>query len=644
MKYILFSLLKNNAFNAITLLLIFSCSKPSPEYYYELSPTLESERVNKWKEEQLKERENISVFHNFKFNDEIQKSEIKFIHRVVPDLQKNYITNHYDHGNGLAVADVNGDQLIDIFFLNQSGGNELWLNQGSGKFKRSHQDDIMQLKKSVSVSAAFGDYNNDGYSDLAVTTVRDGVFLFQNDGKGSFIDRTHLIQPNYNRHSSGIFFLDYNLDGDLDLFVTNTGVYTQNKKWGKDLCYIGIDNSFDGHLFPERTEPSVLYENEKGKRFNDVSLKTKLFEPNWNGDGTFITLGKDLYPQIYLTNMQGSDSFWVLKNKSNFQNKISTYFSKSSWGTMGAVFFDFNNDGHFDLYTTDMHTDMFPPYPKSIQEQKRKLNTVDNIDKELLSVILDKKSAFFGNLFFINQGNGSFIEASDNLNLENYWPWGSSAEDINADGYIDLFVTSGMNYTTDYGINWFYLNDKAKKFANAEFLVGIEPRKEMLTPWFLLDCRSKDRDHKLCAKYSGQLQVMAPKGSRAAAVFDIENDGDLDIVTNEFNSAPQVLISNLTSTKKISYIKIQLIGKRSNTHGLGAKVEVRSSSLKQIKYHNGKSGYLSQSVLPLYFGLDSNNTIESIRVTWPSGIVDNITKEIPLNQLVMIKEGEGIKK
>lgn len=624
--------------------LLFSCVKPGPEYYYEFSPNHDQLRLSKWKEEQIKEGKNISVFHNFKFNDEIQKSNIRFLHRVVPDLQKNYITNHYDHGNGLAVADVNGDQLVDIFFINQVGGNELWLNQGQGEFKRSQNDHSLQLKKSISVSAAFGDYTNDGYPDLAITTVRDGVFLFQNNGKGIFRDTTYLIQPNYNRHSSGIFFLDYNLDGRLDLFVTNTGVYTKNEKWVDKLCYIGIDNSFDGHLFPERTEPSVLYENQDAKKFSDVSLKKKLFEPNWNGDGTFITLGRDLHPQIYLTNMQGSDSFWVLKNGTYYRNELLKYFSKSSWGTMGALFFDYNNDGHFDLYTTDMHTDMFPPYPNTMQEQKRKLNTVDTVDKELQEVIQDRKSAFFGNLFFVNQGNGSFVEASDDLNLENYWPWGSSAEDINADGFTDLFVTSGMNYTTDYGINWFYLNDKAKRFANAEFLVGIEPRKEMLTPWFMLDCRSKDRDHKLCAKYSGQLQVMAPKGSRAAAVFDIDNDGDLDIVTNEFNSAPQVLISNLTSMRKISYIKIQLVGNRSNALGLGAKIEVKSSGLKQTKYHNGKSGYLSQSILPLYFGLDSNKTIDSIRVTWPSGIVDNITKEIPLNQLVRIKEGEGIKK
>lgn len=623
---------------------LLSCRKNTIDSYYSFGVTHDQKRVAKWKMNQLKEEKNISVFHNFKFNDELSTSGITFKHQVVEDIQKNYIANHYDHGNGLAVADVNGDNLIDILFLNQVGGNELWLNQGNGKFKRSPIDQEIQLKGMVSVSAAFGDYDNDGFPDLAISTVRDGVFLFHNDSHGHFRNVSHLLRPNYNRHSAGVFFLDYNLDGRLDLFVVNTGVYTENKKHPDDQCYIGINNSFTGHLFPERTEPSVLYENRGSKGFEDVSLKRKLFVHNWNGDGTFITLGNDLHPQIYLTSMQGNDSFWVIDKNLNYHDELSKYFSKTSWGTMGAAFFDFNNDGLFDLYTTDMHTDMFPPYPKTMEEQKRKLNTAYTVDKEIQNIILDKKTAFFGNLFFINQGNNHFIESSDAMNLENYWPWGISAEDVNADGFVDLFVTAGMNYPFDYGINWFYLNDKAKRFANTEFIVGIEPRKELLTPWFTLDCAQKDKGHQFCVNHREKLQVLAPKASRSSAIFDIDNDGDLDIVTNDFNSGPQIFISNLSSRKKISYLKILLHGTKSNRQGLGARIEVVSPSLKQTRYNNGKSGYLSQSVLPLYFGLGEDKSINSIRVIWPSGIIDKIYKNIQTNQMISIKEGIGITK
>jgi len=621
---------------------IFSCRKETTETYYEFGREHDEKRVKRWQAEQLKNVKDISVFHNFKFSDGLKNSQITFKHQVVEDLQKNYIANHYDHGNGISAADVNNDSLIDLLFINQTGPNELWINTGEGKFKRSPHDTPIQLKESVAVSAAFGDYNNDGAVDLVISTVRDGIFLYVNDGTGKFTDSSDLLKPNYNRHSSGVFFLDYNLDGKLDLFITNTGVYTEDKKRKSDVCYVGIDNSFNGHLFGDRMEPSVLYENKGSKGFVDVSLKKKLFEPNWNGDGTFISLGDDIRPQIYLTNMQGNDSLWSLNKKGNFENTLEETIGHSAWGTMGVKFFDYNNDGKFDLYTTDMHTDMFPPEPSTLAQQKIKMNNAYNVDKELRDIIFDKKKAYFGNLFFANNENNKFLEISDKINLENYWPWGISAEDVNADGYVDLFVTAGMNYTTDYGINWFYLNDKANSFVSAEFIVGIEPRKELLTPWFKLDCKEVDKNHKICKNYNEEVQVLAPKGSRSSGFFDLDNDGDLDIVTNEFNTGPQILINNLTDVKKVSFLKILLKGIKSNRLGLGARVEVVSSELQQTRYNNGKSGYLSQSSAPLYFGLDNKTKVDSIKVTWPSGQIDIIKKNISINKLLTIEEGKGV--
>jgi hypothetical protein len=131
---------------------------------------------------------------------------------------------------------------------------------------------------------------------------------------------------------------------------------------------------------------------------------------------------------------------------------------------------------------------------------------------------------------------------------------------------------------------------------------------------------------------------MVPRASRSSVVFDLDNDGDLDIVTNDFNSEPQVLISDLAQQKKIHWLKVILIGTRSNRNGLGATVRVHANGQIYTKYNDGKSGYLSQSVLPLYFGLGDATKIDRIEVNWPSGRKQAVSKGLHDNQTLRITE------
>jgi hypothetical protein len=140
-----------------------------------------------------------------------------------------------------------------------------------------------------------------------------------------------------------------------------------------------------------------------------------------------------------------------------------------------------------------------------------------------------------------------------------------------------------------------------------------------MIPWFDVDCSGADRDHSECRGRSGKFTVMGALASRSSVIFDLDNDGDLDIVTNDFNSEPQILVSDLTQRKTISYVKVRLSGTKSNRDGLGAQVIVSAGALKITKSQDGKSGYLSQSALPLYFGLGNAEHIDSIEVRWPSG-------------------------
>ncbi|HEV8118681.1 MAG TPA: VCBS repeat-containing protein, partial [Thermoanaerobaculia bacterium] len=124
----------------------------------------------------------IRVFHDFHFQDRVKESGITFVHRIVDDAGKTYKAVHYDHGNGIAVADVDGDGLPDIYFVNQLGGNELWKNLGNGRFRNITKEAGVALADRVSVAASFADFDNDGDEDLFVTTVRGGNVLFENDG------------------------------------------------------------------------------------------------------------------------------------------------------------------------------------------------------------------------------------------------------------------------------------------------------------------------------------------------------------------------------------------------------------------------------------------------------------------------------
>src|SRR5215204_520491 len=186
---------------------------------------------------QTRAASNLTAFHDFRFTDHLVESGITFRHGIVADAAKTYKAVHYDHGNGLAVADVDGDGRLDVYFVNQVGGNELWRNLGGGRFEQITAAAGVAVPGKVSVSASFADIDNDGDADLYVTTVRGGNRLFENDGRGRFKDISAASGLNYVGHSSSAVFFDYDRDGKLDVFLVNVGRYTSNRIAGDGYKY-----------------------------------------------------------------------------------------------------------------------------------------------------------------------------------------------------------------------------------------------------------------------------------------------------------------------------------------------------------------------------------------------------------------------
>jgi hypothetical protein len=214
-----------------------------------------------------------------------------------------------------------------------------------------------------------------------------------------------------------------------------------------------------------------------------------------------------------------------------------------------------------------------------------------------------------------------------------------------------------MNFPFRYGINSVFLNQDGRHFLPSEFPLGVEPRPngDTAQAWFTLDCNGADRGSVFCAacpqqagidlgcRSDGQnhFTMMGSLGTRSALLLDLDGDGDLDIVTNEFNAPPQVLVSDLAQRHTVHFLRVRLRGTRSNREGLGALVTaVLPDGRRILKQLDGRSGYLSQSDQPLYFGLGAADHAASLEVRWPSGRRQTVVGPLASGRTVEVVEPE----
>jgi len=522
----------------------------------------------------------------------------------------NFKVNLYDHGAGVAVGDIDGDGDDDVYLLNQLGANGLFRNDGDGTFTDVTRDaGPVGLADRVCTSAAFNDIDNDGDQDLYITSTRGGNALFVNDGEGYFRDATLESGAGWLGHSQGAAFFDADNDGDLDLLVTNTARWTTDRFHTRDRYYRGLPSLWD--LVKSPVEKNVFFRNDGTGRFIEVTEDSGLGGTGWGGDIAVFDFDEDGDVDVFVGNMFGGSVLYRNDGTGRFFDVTEKVLGRTPWGAVGARSFDFDGDGRLDLFVVDMHSDMWmpPDYSTELIEPRKKYAGFfgrmiedpafpkaqqDRFHRQM-NVRTDE--TFFGNGLYRNRGDGTFEEISAEAGAETFWPWGVAAGDFDNDGYVDAYLPSGMGYPYFYWRSPLLMNQGGERFEDRAQEAGLDP----------------PPGGEVLGTIGGR---NATRSARSAAVFDVENDGRLDLVVNNFNDRAHLFANRWPEGR---WIKFRLEGTTSNRDAIGAVVRIYGGGRVQVRHVQAAGGYLAQSTKTLHFGLGGMKSVDRAEIRWPSG-------------------------
>jgi enediyne biosynthesis protein E4 len=510
--------------------------------------------------------------------------------------------NHKDYlletiGCGCAFFDYDNDGWLDIFLLSgtrlsgdpEGATNRLFKNNRDGTFTDVTRQAGL-LKAGWACGICVGDYDNDGFDDLFVTYWGHNV-LYRNNGDGTFADVTRRsgLADSAFRWGSGCTFLDYNRDGHLDLFVANYLAFDLERapKPGQtgNCRWMGMPVNCGPRGFPHGRHS--LYRNNGDGTFTDVSAASGIAGPKESYGLTAIAadFDDDGWPDIYVACDSTPSLLFVNNHDGTFREEgairgVAYSEDGQEQAGMGIAVGDYDGDGRLDIFKTNFEGDTSDLYH--------------------------------------NQGKGNFEEASRGAGLavENrYVSWGTGIVDLDNDGRADIFVVAGHTFP-----------EIEKRFP--EF-----PAKN---PRLLFRNLGKGRFEELVGEAGPALAE--PHNSRGCAFGDFDNDGDLDILIVNLNEPPSLLRNDVAGQN--SWLKVKLIGTKSNRSAIGARVLVKTSDSAQTQELQSQSSFLSSNDPRLHFGLGSATKAE-LRVRWPSGEWHTIA-DLAVNQLVTVKEQIGI--
>ncbi|WP_414671848.1 MULTISPECIES: VCBS repeat-containing protein [unclassified Leeuwenhoekiella] len=560
-------------------------------------------------------------------NPDTEKAGISFQNTLTPTEDMNILDYLYFYnGGGLAIGDINNDGLPDIYFSGNQVKNQLYLNKGNLQFEDITETAGVAGKSDWNTGAVMGDVNGDGFLDIYVCAVvglngLDGYNeLFINNGDGTFTESAAKYGLDLDTFSSSAAFLDYDLDGDLDIYILNHAVHTQSSFGKADLRHERNPQTGDR-----------LMRND-GDRFTDVSEQAGIYGGiNSYGLGIAVSdFNLDGYPDLYIGNDFHEDDYYYINNgDGTFTEDLKNHFGHTSRFSMGSDVADLNHDGWPDLISLDM-----------LPQDENVLKSTegdDNIQTQRLRT--DRYGyhyQFTRNMLFINRDGGDYQETALLSGVAaTDWSWSALFGDYNQDMQQDLFISNGIpKRPNDLDYIKFVSSDQIQNKINNTALIdqkALEQMPDGVTRNYVYegseDLQFKDQSETWIAQDT--------LVSGATAYADLDDDGDLDLVTNNINTSPTLYINQ--TNDKATYLKLYLKTPTQNDFALGAKVYAYANGVQQFKELYPVRGFQASSEPVIHFGFGNQKKVDSIRIIWPDRSTQ-LLKDIATNETLHVKQ------
>jgi hypothetical protein len=554
-----------------------------------------------------------------------QKTGIDFVNKITETDDLNILDYLYFYdGGGVSIGDINNDDLPDIFFSGNQVKNRLFLNKGDLKFEDITLTAGMEGNSTWNTGAIMGDVNGDGLLDIYVCAVVgiNGFTgfneLYINNGDLTFTESAKKYGLDFESYSSSAMFLDYDLDGDLDIYILNHAVHTQESFGRSDLRNKRNYQTGD-----------KLMRNDDDK-FTDVSEEAGIFG-GVNGYGLGIAaadFNQDGYPDIYVSNDFHEDDYYYINNgDGTFSEKLKQYFGHTTRFSMGNDVADINHDGWPDIISLDM-----------LPEEEKILKSSQGDESLQIQKLRIEKYGyhyqFTRNMLHINQQNSSYLETALLSGVAaTDWSWSCLFADYNQDGKQDLFISNGIpKRPNDLDFIKFVSNEQIAKKINLTKLVDLEAL-DLMPSGKVHNYIFEGGDDIIFQDKSGDWIVNDTLISGATAMGDLDNDGDLDLVINNINS-PASLYINKTNGHT-NYLKLKLDYPNPNKFGIGTKVFSYHNGILQYKELYTVRGFQSSSEPIIHFGYGNVEKVDSMKIVWPDRTFQ-IMKNVTTNQTLSI--------
>ncbi|MEA5425731.1 VCBS repeat-containing protein [Arcicella lustrica] len=557
------------------------------------------------------------------------ESGVTFVNQLTETEKHNVLAYEYFYnGGGVAVGDLNNDGLLDLYFTGNMVQDHIYQNLGSLKFKNVTLQAGISKGSGWKTGVTLVDINQDGWLDIYVCYSGDGDAnsrrnkLYINQKNFTFQEKAAAYGLDSPTNSTQAAFFDYDKDGDLDCFLLNHSI--------KDY------KRFDASVLKAQRDETAgdrLLKNENGK-FVDVSAQAHI-KGNPLGFGLGIAIADinlDGWPDIYVSNDYIEQDYMYINNgDGTFTDKLEQSVGHLSQFSMGNEVVDMNNDGLPDIFTLDM-------LPEDNRRQKL-LYGPENYENYKSMIRNGFYHQIMRNMLQLNNGDGTFSEIAQLGGISNTdWSWSPLVADFDNDGFKDLFVTNG--YLRDYTNMDFmkFYADKELKAAQGNPTAMMDILKEMpstATQNYIFRNNGKLQfENKTKDWHCDQLLL-----SNGAVYADLDNDGDLEIITSNVNKEATIYQNEITSSQHYLKVEFSDMAKSSN---YGAKVWVYHQGKMQYREYYPTRGFQSCMLMPLHFGVGEHTLIDSVKVVFANQ-TSQLFKSLKANQVLSVSPEKSTK-